>query len=360
MTSNATPGKNPEKILMIKLGAIGDLVMASPFFHQVRRGFPKSRLVLLVGRSCVQAVENNPHIDRLVVADDSGIFLGSLGARLLEAGRLLRLLRREKFDLVFVLHRGWQFNLLARLAGIPLRVGFARGREGMTLTRGVALEPSRNERETYLDLLRALGFAAECADDGFFTTDAERRAATRFLNEHSVAGQDVLLIAVAPGGGRNVKTFMPSKRWPLPNYIRLIGKIAAETSARIILCGSADERDLIAQIRTQYPACLDATHLSLGESAALLRQCGLFVGNDSAPLHIAAAMGVPTLAFYGPTNPLELAPPGPRNTVIHKQVECSPCYDQGRFPECHHLQCLRAISVDEAWSAVLAKLGAAR
>lgn len=346
---------DPQKILMIKLGAVGDLVIASAFFDGVRRHFPRAGTVLLTGKSSHRAIENNPCIDRLVLADDKVIYHGAFFARIREVVRLLRLLRKERFDLVFVLHRAWPFNLLAFLCGIPCRVGFDRGREGIMLTHKVIPQPSRNEREIYLDLLRALGIMVDYEKSFYYISEEESRFASRFLSRHNIK-EDESLIAIAPGGGRNVKLFMPNKLWPVENFIQLVRRILEEESCRILLVGGPDDRPTAAAIRSQYPACVDATDLSFGEMASVFGKCLLFIGNDSGPLHIAAAMGIPTLSFYGPTDPREWAPPGPEDTVLYKQVECSPCYDQGRFPECRHLECLHSITVEETWEKVLSRL----
>lgn len=353
----ATPWvlRKPRKILMIKLGAVGDLVMASAFFDILRKHYPRAKIILLTGKSSFQAVENNPCIDQFIQVEDTGLYHGSSVTRLREVCRIIFKLRKEKFDLAFVMHRAWPFNLLAFLCGIPCRVGFGRGREGTMLTHRVTPQPSRNERETYLDLLRALDIPAVYERSFYFTSEEANRFVPGFLARHNIK-EDERLIAIAPGGGRNVKLFMPNKRWPRENFVGLIQKISRELPFRILLFGSPDERGLISDILAECPECVDATGLSLDEVASVFRKCGLFIGNDSGPLHIAVAIGIPTLSFYGPTNPRELAPPGPGNTVLYKQVECSPCYDQGRFPECHHLNCLYSITVEETWDQLLMKL----
>lgn len=355
MKSFAPASKEPEKILLVKLGAVGDLVIASALFDSLRKHFPRARIVLLTGKACRRTVENNPCLDRLILADDAVIFKGSLWSRLGEVLRLVRLLRRERFDLAFVLHRAWPFNLLVALCGIPRRVGFARGREGVLLTHRVIPQPARNERETYLDLLRALGAAVRYEGCFYYLSRQEDEFLAGFLRRHHIREEDHL-IAIAPGGGKNVKSVMPSRRWPAENYGRLIRNILQEFPCRILLVGGPDDRDVVSRIRLEHPQCLDATGMSFGEMASVLRRCRLFIGNNSGPLHIASAMGVPTLSFNGPIDPLEWVPPEPRNTILYKQVECSPCYDQGRFPECSHLKCLTSISVEEAWETVAMKL----
>ncbi|MFQ5673228.1 MAG: glycosyltransferase family 9 protein [Nitrospinales bacterium] len=355
MKSSAPANKEPKKILLVKLGAVGDLVIASAFFDSLRKHFRQAQIVLLTGKACRQVEENNPCLDRLILADDAALFKGKPWSRLPEVLRIVRLLRREHFDLVFVLHRAWPFNLLVALCGIPRRVGFARGREGVLLTHRVIPQPARNERETYLDLLRALGVSVRYEGCFYYLSRREDEFLADFLERRQIREADPL-IAIAPGGGKNVKSFMPSRRWPAENYVQLIRNIQKEFPCRVLLVGGPDDRDVVARIRAAHPQCLDTTDLSFGEMASVFRRCRLFIGNNSGPLHIASAMGVPTLSFNGPIDPREWVPPEPRNAVLYKPVECSPCYDQGRFPECSHLKCLTSITVEEAWEMVAMQL----
>jgi lipopolysaccharide heptosyltransferase II len=291
----------------------------------------------------------------LILADDAVIYRGGLPARLKELFRLVGLLRKEKFDLVFVLHRAWQFNLLAFLAGIPRRVGFSRGQEGVFLTDRVAPVPARNEREAYLDLLRAINVPAAYEKSFFYLSPEEDRFLADFLKRHKIRAED-RVVGIGPGGGKNVKSYMPSRRWPVENYARLAKKLVQENACRVILFGGRDEKNLAARVLSECPECVDAMDLSYGEMASVFRRCLLYIGNDSGPLHIADAMGASTLSFFGPTNPLVQAPLGERSHVLSKKMECSPCYDDGRFPQCDHITCLNSIAVDEAWEKVKALL----
>lgn len=338
--------QDPKKVLLIKLGAIGDLVIASPFFHEFRKHYPNTHTVLLIGKSCAQAVVNNPSIDRFIKVDDNALYNGPGFRRIKEFIRLILLLRKEKFDQVFVMHRAWQFNLLAFLAGIPSRVGFARGNEGIMLNHHVVPIPSRNEREVYLDLLRVMKIPAEYERTYFYLSEEEQAALPKFLAETGIR-EDEIVIAVAPGGGDNVKSSMPSKRWPVENFSRLLKTLMRERPCRALLVGGPGDREILARIQEENPDCIDTTHLTIGEIASVFRRCSLFIGNDSGPLHIASSSGIPTIALFGPTNPEELASPGANNTVLFKKVECGPCFDSGDFPECDHLTCLRSITVEE-------------
>ena len=344
-----------EKILLIKLGAVGDLVIASAFFDSLRKHFSQAQIVLLTGKTSFRTVENNPSIDRLLLVDDIAIYKGNPFSRFQETFRVIKLLRKESFDLVFVLHRSWFFNFLVFLSKIPKRVGFARGREGIMLTHRVIPQRDQNERQAYLELLRECGITANYQRSFFYLSKSEEEFLEGFLLSHNIRDNEYL-IGIAPGGGKNVKTNMVTKRWPEKNYVALIRKILSKISCRVVLFGGPDDSDIVSRIQKANPVCLDASDLSFGEMASVFRGCRLLISNDSGPLHIASAMRTPTISFYGPTNPKEWAPIDFNDTVIYKQVECSPCYDQGRFPKCDHLKCLTSISVDEAWENVAKKL----
>jgi lipopolysaccharide heptosyltransferase II len=345
----------PKKILAIKLGAVGDLVLASPFFDNLKSNFQEAEIVLLTGRTCYPTIKNNPCIDRFLIADDSAIYGGGWMARLKEALRLIYLLRKENFDVVFIMHRAWQFSLLAFLTGIGIRVGFDCQRQGALLTYKVKPVPFRNEREVYLDFLRVLGVPGIYKRTYYYLSPTEEAFRDQFLKQHGITGEDSV-IAVAPGGGDNVKNTMPSRRWPEENFKTLVRKTIEETSFRIILVGGPSDREAVSTIKDSNPECVDATHLSFGEMASLFRQCSLFIGNDSGPLHIASAVGISTISLYGPTSPQQWASPDPQNTVLFKNAECSPCYNNGQFPDCDHITCLKSIEVDEVWDTMCQKL----
>ena len=206
------------KILLIKLGAIGDLVLASSFFEQLKQTFNNSEVGLVVGRSSYPAVEHNPNISRFILADDYVLYHGGLFLRSLECLRLIYKLRKEAFDLAFVLHRAWPFNLLAYLANIPTRVGFGRGHEGMFLTHPTLVHPIQNERESYLDLLRKIGIDATYEKTYYYLSDEEKTFLDLFLERYSIRPDEEVII-LAPGGGDNAKSTMVSSCQNVPNDV---------------------------------------------------------------------------------------------------------------------------------------------
>ena len=343
------------KILLIKLGAVGELVMASPFFEQLRKHFPHSEIVLVVGRSSYAAVEHNPNINRFILADDLDLYHGGLIRRSLEFFGLIFKLRKEEFDLSFILQRAVAFRLLSCLVGIPVRVGFGRGRKDFFLTHSVPSRQVRNESESYLDLLRKLDIPAAFEKTFYYLSDEEKDFLDLFVERHGIASGEQV-VAVAPGGGESTKRAMLTKRWPAQNYIELIQRLQRERSSRVILVGGPGDREITNRIIQISPNCLDATDLSFGDMASVLRRCNLFIGNDSAPHHIAAAMGIPCIGIFGPTDPRQWAPLDQNSSVVIKPVECHPCLTDETFPKCSHIRCLSLITVDDVWQQLVLTL----
>ena len=335
------------KILLIKLGAVGELVMASPFFDQLRKHFPHSEIVLVVGRSSYAAVEHNPNISRFILADDLGLYRGGLIRRSLEFFRLICKLRKEDFDLSFVLERGMAFRLLSCLAGVPVRVGFESVREDFFLTHSVPGHQIQNESESYLDLLRKMDIPAVFEKTYYYLSDEEKDFKDLFLERHSIASGEQV-VAIAPGGGGDARSKTITRHWPEQNYIELIHRFQSERSSRILLVGGPDDREITNRIIQISPDCLDATDLSLGDMASVLRQCNLFVGSDNARNHIAVAMGVPCIRILGradsrpPTSFDNVhdasAAPGKANPSIGEKFSKS---SDAEFPV--------TVSVDEVW-----------
>jgi len=336
------------KILLIKLGAVGELVMASPFFDQLRKHFPHSEIVLVVGRSSYAAVEHNPNIDRFILADDLDLYRGGLIRRSLEFFRLIFKLHKEEFDLSFVLQRAMAFRLLSCLVGVPVRVGFGRGRKDLFLTHSVSNHQIQNESESYLDLLRKMDIPAVFEKTFYYLSDEEKDFLDLFLERHSIASGEQV-VAIAPGGGESTKRTMLTKRWPVQNYIQLIQRLEDERSCRVILVGGPGDREVTNRIIQISPDCLDATDLSLGDMASVLRQCNLFVGSDNARNHIAVAMGIPCIRILGPADSRPSASFDNVHDASAAPGKANPSLIGGKFSRPSDPEFPVAVSVDEVW-----------
>jgi lipopolysaccharide heptosyltransferase II len=341
------PPSEIRRALVVKVWAIGEVIMATPAFRALRELLPEAHITVLTGKTAYPVVELSPRFDEVLAADEA-IFLKPRPGALLS---LLKNLRRERFDLVVSLHYAWQFGLFATFIGARHRVGFNRAREGFAYTVRIAPEQHRHQVEGYFDLARAVGGESEPGPLEIFTEEADERCTDEVITRLRENGKPVGL--VSPGGGVNPKTRMPEKRWKTERYAKLIELLSPDFTVALV-GGPGDEaigEAVTSKLKTGVTNLINRT--TLRELYALLKRADLFVGNDSAPLHLAAAAGTPAVALFGPTDPTLNGPWSDRARVITHQVDCAPCYRDGYFPECDRRKCLDGISAEKVYAASL-------
>ncbi len=344
-----------EKILLIRVDLLGDLVLTMPAVAAVRRRYPKAHITMLVLPYTAPALELFPYVDEVLSFDinklrPSGDMLNP--AHYQELWRLLRKLRQEKFDLCVSFH-GLYAGLFSFLSGSLARAGY-RG-EGCPFLYNVPLPGKRYsipQHEVHYDMALARAAGAEdtqAAPDAAIPQYASENVAT-LLAKEGISPHD-LLIAFHPGSANG-----SAKRWPAPGWAALADRLFNDLGARIVLTGVNSElplaKDIVGMTKNR-PAVLTGK-TSIVEAAALLARCRVLVSGDSAPLHMASAIGTPVVALHGPTDPDISGPFGGRSVVIWKKTECSPCYDLSDTAECRNktLLCMRAITPEEVYTAV--------
>lgn len=335
------------RVLAVKIWAVGEVIMATPAFRALRELLPEAHFTMLTGRAAYPIVELSPRFDTIRVVDE-GTFLRPRPARLLS---LVKNLRRERYDLLVSLHHAWQFGLFAASAGARHRVGFDRTGEGFAYTVRVAPEQRRHQVEEYFDLARAVGAYGEPGPLEIFTNEADEKRADGVITRLRENGKPVAL--VAPGGGINPKTKMVEKRWPVERYAELIELLSPDFFVALV-GGPGDETTgdaVTRKLKTPLTNLIGRT--TLRELYALLKRTDLFVGNDSAPMHVAAAAGTPTVAIFGPTDPALNGPWSDRAKVVANNMDCAPCYRDGYFPECDRRECLEGISAGKVYGVAL-------
>lgn len=344
---------NQKKILIIKLAAIGDVVMATPAFAAIRRHDPEAHITLLVGAWAAPVVEYNPAFSEIIIVDENIFWKKRLGPLM----KLLFRLRSEHFDTAYIMHWSGFFNLFALLIGARERIGFSRGARSRFLTRAVPF--TEGEKGTHV-VDRYLAMTPVKPNDSggvqmqVFLSKAEISEMQAYVRAH-VGGLSNTIIALAPGGGSNPRSQMPIRCWPEENFIALGKRILSEPGRHIILIGGPSEVVLGERIHAALGAqrCMNTVGtLSLRQTAALLQQCSVLVANDSAPMHLAAAVGTSTVSLFGPTAPYDKAPRGGKHHFLYHAQMCSPCYRYGEFPDCRKRKCMKHITVDEVMAAV--------
>jgi len=339
----------PRRVLVKEVNWLGDVVMSLPALRAVRRAFPEAHLALLVKTELASFFDGAAWVDEVIpyrvtrglggIADRRGV---------------IRTLRAGRYELAILLPRSFEAAFWTTLARIPQRVGFATDGRGMMLTSKVPYTPALfagHQSGDYLHMLRAtLGITGD-PNDYVPDVHAPHVAAARAWLAARRRNRGPL-IALAPAAA-----FGPAKEWPPDRYAALIDLLADRHQAECVLVGAPGERARCEQVAaaTRQGALVAAGEHGVGESMALLTLCAGFAGNDSGAMHLAGALGVPTVGLYGSTRPQRTAPLGPRTKVVYHQIECSPCMDRTcRFG---HYECLKRITVGEIADA-LVSLGA--
>jgi len=309
------------KVLVRATNWLGDAVMSLPAIRAIRQVFPRAQIAVLARPSVADLYARETAIDRVIVYPA----LKGLGAR----REFARRLRAERFDGAILLQNAFDAALIVWLAGIPERIGYRRDGRGMLLTRAIPVpEPGdipRHERFYYLELLRRAGLIERFPESGEIRLDgigAAREAGAAHLSALGLAGP---VIGISPGAA-----YGDAKRW-LPERFAESGRTLASTmEASILVFGSAAERALCETVADPLRrAGIDARNLagetSLREFIDLAAACRLFLTNDSGAMHVASALGVPTVAVFGATDDTTTGPTGPLARVVREHAECSPC-----------------------------------
>jgi heptosyltransferase-2/heptosyltransferase-3 len=342
----------PHNLLLIRPDHIGDVLFTTPALHALRATFPETRITALVGPWAATILERNPDVDVVLRCPfpwfdrrPKPSLWQPYRVLLREAGQI----RALAFDAVLVLRFDhWWGALLAAWADIPVRLGYATPETTPFLSTALPYAPHRHAVEHNLDLARALaemaGRPLSATEDRlrFPLTPDERAFAEAFLARHDLA-QDTPLIGLHPGAGD------PQKLWPPHRWAQVADHLAEFRDARILITGSAAERELAEEIarHMKHTPLLAAGQTTLGQAAALLARCQLVVGADTGPMHLAVALGVPTVHLFGPFEPtlfgpwgdptrhrIVRAPSGRMADITVDQVTAAAIESLNRGPEC--------------------------
>ncbi|MBN1592742.1 MAG: lipopolysaccharide heptosyltransferase II [Candidatus Coatesbacteria bacterium] len=335
---------HPKRVLVVKTHAIGDLLMVTPSIVALKQLLPDSHIAVLSGSWSAEILEGNPSVDEVIVFPDELIFNHSIAGLL----KLARKLAAERFDLAAIFQPSAPVQAIVALAGVPVRVGFDLDGSGFSLTMHLPWSPN-SERfigDNYMDLPRALGFEGATPDSVLVLSDVERQLAfEKFLAPET--SRKNKLIAVCPGGGKNPRDDVGAKRWSADRFAQVARKLAQETGARVLVLGGKSDEVFLDAVMDRLPfKGIRPQGTSLRELACLISFCSLLITNDSAPVHIAAALKVPCVTIYGPSNPLAVGPRIPTHFVVTSPVNCSPCYSNEKFPGCKDPLCMKDIPTE--------------
>ncbi len=339
----------PGRILVKEVNWLGDLVMSTPALRAIRRAWPGAHLAVLIKKELASFFDGARWLDEVIPYSVGRGLSGFFDRR-----RIVGEIRSRRFDLGVLFPSSFESALWIAMAGIRRRAGFVADARGAMLT--LKAPPPReavtgHQVNYWLAMVRATGVcvADTRADDFSIDVHGPHRERMRewLAANRKRRGRPVFAIAPAAAYG-------PAKEWPAESYGALIDLLARREDAEVVLIGAASERAKCEEVAaaSKSGAMIAAGHTNVGELIALLSICDGFIGNDSGSMHMAGALGIPTVAIFGSTNPVRTGPMGPKTRVIYHQLECSPCL--ARTCRFGHYHCLTQIDPAELADAMAA------
>jgi heptosyltransferase-1 len=339
-------------ILIVKLSAIGDVVHTLPSLGALRRHFPDAHITWIIEEASADLIENHPYIDRVIISRRKQWIknlknMKNLGPTLKEIRQFIGTLRDRPYDIAIDFHGLFKSSVVVAISGAKRKIGYRSMQElsGLFVHEKIYEDMEKHAVDRYLDLTRYLG--ADVGKPEFLIPLGEenRRRVETLLKEHKI-DEERPFVAVNP------VAFWKTKLWEENKFAELCDRIAGEMNTKVVFTGGGNE-DVVERI--QYMMNFYSANLvgktSLRDLAYLYGLASMVVTTDSGPMHIAAAVGTPTVALFGPTDPLRTGPYGEGHRVIRKGLHCSPCFKK----ECNTVRCMKEITVDEVFDAVRMK-----
>jgi lipopolysaccharide heptosyltransferase II len=326
---------------------IGDVVLTTPIIRSVRNAFPAAYIAYLGDKSAVSLLEGNPNLNEIIAFDFSR-------PTIIEQARVAIQLRRRKLDLAIDLFGNPRSALLTYLSGADVRIGPRRkGRGGLYTVQVEDDGRPKTAIEFHNQFLRAIGVEPTAARTEIFLTADEKRDARIYLQwldyDNSPLKMEKPVIGMHPGAT------WPAKRWLPERFAELADTLKAKLGAEIILvAGPNDKESLGAVLKHSIANIKAARNLPLRQLAAVIAQCSMFIANDAAPMHIAAALGIPTIGLFGPGEEEIWFPYSQEggNVALRKDVPCHPCHlDFCNREGEGYMECMKLLTVSDVFAA---------
>lgn len=313
--------KNIKKILFRSPNWIGDAVMALPALEGLKEAYPEAEITVMAKPWVAEVFKESEFVSDIFIYDAKERHRGLFGFF-----TLIDDLKEKKFDLAFLLTNSLSSAMIAFLANIPLRVGYVRDMRGFLLTNGLPFDRVQaaltHEAMYFQEVLTLVGGES----------DPKRNPQINITKEEEAKGKKIIkdkgffdkpLIGVFPGA-----SFGPSKKWYPERYKETLNELCTKYDAYPVIFGGAGDVEAAREIKKDLKLrFLDLSgKVSLREFMAIVKNVKVFISNDSGPMHIAAALGTPTVGIFGSTEPQRTAPLGEKVTVVREKVKCAPCF----------------------------------
>jgi 3-deoxy-D-manno-octulosonic-acid transferase/heptosyltransferase-1 len=341
-------------ILIVKLSAIGDVIHTLPSLAALRRCYPQAHISWVVEEAASDLLIDHPMLNRVLVSRRKR-WIGDLrsgrngGTVLREITGFVRTLRDRPYDLVIDFHGLFKSAVFVLLSRGKRRLGYDSMQEGsgLFLNEKIPEDMTKHAVERYLDFPRHLGCDVSRPEFPIALQESHFRRVRELLAEKKVDTERGF-VGVSP------VAYWATQLWDEAKFAALCDLIVTELGLPVVFTGERSEGP-IARIRAlmQAPSASVAGETSLRELAALYRTASVLLTTDSGPMHLAAAVGTPVVALFGPTSPERTGPYGEGHVVIRQGLPCSPCFRK----TCETMECMKTISVDEVFHAVGERLG---
>jgi heptosyltransferase-2 len=325
---------------------IGDFVMATPILSDVRRAFPKASITVMCRVGVCKLLEMDPDINEIFC------FSKTSGFDRRDSHRdLIEKIRQGKYDLGILLTNSFSSSWWFYRGHVSYRIGYKGNCRSFLLTHPVPLPAQLKKQhlvKTYKMLLSVLGIPVSKTAPRLYLADQEVKAAQDLLKKQGMQEGDILI------GINPTAAYGSAKCWLPERFAKVAHKLLQNEKIYLVFFGDQESVSLIKSIcRTLPERTINLAGLtSLRELASLISLCRVFLSNDSGPMHIADALGVPVVALFGSTNEI-VTGPFSQGRVIHKHVICSPCYKRTCPID---FRCMKAIEVEEVYQQVLQAL----
>jgi heptosyltransferase-2 len=339
------PATQWTNVLVLQTSFLGDTVLTLPLLAEIKRRLPNARLTFFCSPQGQELLEGCSVIDAIIVDDKKGAHRGLSGIR-----NQARRLRELRFTLALTPHKSLRSALILYLARIPCRVGFRQSKGWFLFNRRADRPAERHDLERNLSLLNAFGIAIEDCRRGFADLGLGERQTSLATTLQQAKKRCRTIVGVNPG------SVWATKRWHAEGYAQLIRLLKARRGCEVVIFGGPRDTEIAAAVAGACGSeCINvAAQLSLSELPAALAACDVFVTNDSGPMHLAVASGVPTVALFCATTPtLGFYPYTADAVVLEKELPCRPCSSHGgRRCPLGTEDCIRLIRPEHVLQAV--------
>ncbi len=350
-------------ILIVKLSAIGDVVHTLPALAALRKLYPQAFITWVIEEGAAELIQDHPYLDKVLVSHRKRWLRDLKRGHLKTVGNIMdfiRELRSRRYDLVIDFHGLLKSSLIVLLTTAERKIGYDSMQElsGLFIREKVPEDMDKHAVDRYLDLVRyldtkelvmsggrsckATATAGDCQEKVEFiipVLDAQEKRITQLLLSNGLTGRFVALNPIA---------LWQTKLWDDAGFARLCDRIVAELKLPVVFTGTRKQEISPIQSLMSVPSVNLAGETSLRELTCLYRHAALVITTDSGPMHIAAAVGTPVVALFGPTDARRTGPYGKGHRVVSVDIPCRPCFRK----KCPTRECMHGITADAVFKAV--------